>query len=140
MKAYLGGTFDILHPGHIELFKTAKRLFGEVYVALNTDEFAETYKRKPIMKLQERKEMVEACKYVDCVIINAGGKDSKPSILQVRPDFIIHGDDWTGEDYMKQLDVDQKFLDDNKIKLIYLPYTRGISTSYIIRRCREYQL
>lgn len=134
--AYLGGTFDLLHPGHIALFRRAKELFGRVVVALNTDEFCARYKRVPIMCYQQRKAMLEACRYVDEVVENAGSEDSRPSILASGVDVIVHGDDWTGEQYLQQLKIDQKFLDDNSIHLVYLPYTKGISTSDIIARCR----
>ena len=57
MRVYLGGTFDLFHPGHVRLLERASRL-GEVWVALNTDEFASEYKRKPILTLDERLSLI----------------------------------------------------------------------------------
>lgn len=133
MTVYIGGTFDLLHKGHIELFKRAKQ-FGKVVVSLNTDKFATRYKRKPIMDLGERFILVSACKYVDRVVVNWGDEDSKPAILRSGADIILHGDDWTGEKLMKQMSLTQEWLDKHKIRMEYLPYTKGISTSELIKR------
>jgi glycerol-3-phosphate cytidylyltransferase len=132
--AYIGGTFDILHPGHLELLKRAYHDFDYVMVALNTDEFCTEYKRKPIMTYDERKTCLLACRYVTGVVKNTGGYDSKPSILRVGPTHIIHGDDWTGPEYMKQLGIDKEFLKKHNIKLKYYSYTKGISTTDLIKR------
>lgn len=139
MKAYIGGTFDLFHVGHVRLFQAAKEKFGYVCVAINTDEFAERYKRKPIMTLDERGSVVAACSFVDEIIVNEEGEDSKPTILKVKPDVIVHGDDWTGEGLMKQMGLTQEFLDEHSIMMEYLPYTAGISTSDIIKRIHERQ-
>lgn len=134
-RLYIGGTFDLLHPGHLALFKKCKEL-GTVIVSLNTDEFVTRYKRKPIISFEHRMEMLLGCKYVDEVVVNTGCEDSKPSILASGATHIVHGDDWTGEALMKQLTVTQEWLDQNKIQMLYLPYTQGISTSDIIKSIR----
>lgn len=135
--AYIGGTFDLFHAGHVELFRRAKEKFGHVVVALNTDEFATRYKRAPIMNLNERRSVIEACRYVDEVDINEGCEDSKPCIARHAPCVVIHGDDWKGEALMNQMDLTKEWLDDKKVRLEYLPYTLGISTSDIIWRIRS---
>ncbi len=132
---YIGGTFDLLHPGHIRLFQAAKKIAGFVVVSLNTDEFIKEYKGKPsAIDYQGRREMLESCRYVDEVIENIGGYDSKPAIERANPDFILHGDDWTGEAYLKQLGLTQDWLDEKNITLLYVPYTKGISTPEIKKR------
>ena len=72
-----------------------------------------------------------SCKYVDEVVPNTDGEDSKPTILNVKPNFIIIGSDWAKKDYYKQMNFTQKWLDDNNIILVYLPYTENISTTLI---------
>jgi glycerol-3-phosphate cytidylyltransferase len=131
-KLYTGGTFDLFHSGHINFLKTCKKLADFVVVSLNTDDFVERYKgKKPIVSYEDRKIVIESCKFVDCVVPNENGEDSKPSILSVKPDIIAVGDDWAKKDYYKQMNFTQEWLDENEIILIYLPYTKGISSTLI---------
>ena len=137
---YTGGTFDLFHYGHINFLKQCSVISNNIVVSLNTDEFITEYKgRPPIMSYEERKQSLEHCKYVSKVIPNTGGKDSKPSILKVQPDIIAIGDDWAKKDYYKQMDFTQKWLDENNIVLIYLVYTKGISTTDIKNRIIHYK-
>lgn len=133
---YCGGTFDCFHAGHVNFLRAAAR-FGRVVVALNTDDFAARYKRKPIFSLDERTAVLAACKYVERVMVNEGDEDSKPSILASRAEYIAHGDDWTGQSLMKQMGLSQEWMEEHRIGLVYVPYTRSISTTEIIDRCRR---
>ncbi len=137
-KIYVGGTFDLFHPGHIRLLKRAAQI-GQVWVSLNTDEFATEYKRKPVMSYAERAEILEACRYVTNVVENTGGADSRPAIEKVAPKYIVHGDDWMGDSYLAQLGVTREWLHELDIALVYFPYTDWISTSEIEDRIRVRQ-
>ena len=125
--------FDLFHSAHVRFLKACRRLAGddgEVVVALNTDAFIQAYKgNSPVMSFDERKEVLLGCKYVDSVISNIGGADSKPSILQVMPDYVVIGDDWARKDYYAQMQFTRDWLDQHDIQLIYVPYTPGISTT-----------
>lgn len=126
---YTGGTFDLPHHGHFRLLQRAHD-FGRVVVALNTDEFIFQYKGKaPVMSFEERREILLACRWVDEVIPNYGGADSKIAIDIVKPDYIIIGSDWARRDYYKQMGFTQDWLDERGIGLIYVPYTAGISST-----------
>ena len=135
---YTGGTFDLFHAGHVNFLKRCKEIAGElgsVVVSLNTDEFIKEYKGKPpIVSFSDRMAVLKACKYVDQVIANSGGADSKPTILQVKPNIIAIGTDWARKDYYKQMQFTQDWLDDKDISLIYIPYTKGISSTEIKTR------
>lgn len=134
---YTGGTFDILHPGHLYLLKQCKML-GDVTVSLNTDEFIESYKGKPpIMTYNERKIMLEACEYVDKVVENSGNADSKIAIQEVNPDILAIGIDWAVKDYYGQMQFTQEWLDKNDIVLVYLPHLEGLSSTNIKNRIIE---
>lgn len=133
IRVYVPGTFDCLHVGHLNLLDFAATL-GEVWVSLNTDEFAERYKRRPVYSLDDRIRIVESLRVVDEVIVNEGGEDSKPSILECSPTYIVHGNDWTGESYLKQLGVTEEWLDQLGITILYPPYTPNISTTEVIER------
>jgi glycerol-3-phosphate cytidylyltransferase len=133
---YTGGTFDLPHPGHYRLLERAAD-FGKVVVALNTDEFIYNYKGKyPVLTYNEREEILMACKWVDRVIPNFGGEDSTISIEMVKPDYIIIGSDWARRDYYKQMGFTQDWLDERGIGLIYVPYTKGISSTDIKKRMK----
>lgn len=129
---YTGGTFDLFHRGHVNFLKQCKKIANRVVVSLNTDEFIKSFKgHYPVISYEDRKEVLLGCKYVDEVIENFGGFDSKPCILTVKPTIIAIGDDWAFRDYYKQMNFTQKWLDENNITLMYLPYTKGISSTDI---------
>lgn len=131
LTVYTGGTFDLFHRGHASFLQRCKEI-GEVTVALNTDEFIYDYKKKmPVMSYNEREEVLMSCRWVDRVIPNFGGANSKPSIELVQPDIIIIGSDWARKDYYKQMQFDQDWLDERGIALCYIPYTDGISSTKI---------
>jgi glycerol-3-phosphate cytidylyltransferase len=134
---YVGGTFDLFHAGHIQFLSQCSQ-YGKVVVSLNADDFSARYKRRPILSLDERKSAVEACRFVDDVVTNVGNENSAMTIdLLAHPiKYIAHGDDWTGESLLKQLNVSQPWLDEKGIEMLYIPYTEGISTSEIIRRIK----
>lgn len=144
---YIGGTFDLLHEGHIELLREASK-FGEVIVALNTDEFVERYKgSKPIMPYNERKGLLEAIKYIKLVVKNIGNEDSKITLNalkygmceerkeEIKIDAVVHGTDWTGDSLYKQMGFTQEWLNKEMISMIYVPRTTGESTTNLKEKC-----
>ena len=136
LRVYTGGTFDLFHVGHLNLLKRCHEIAGwtgQVIVSLNTDEFVYKYKGKnPVIPYEDRKAILESCKYVDLVMENYGQEDSKQSILLAQLiDIIAIGSDWARKDYYKQMNFDQDWLDSQRISLIYIPYTSGISSTKI---------
>ncbi len=137
---YTGGTFDLPHLGHIRLLQNCRKIAGDkgkVVVALNTDKFIKDFKgRAPVMTYDERKMVLENIRFVDSVVPNEAGSDSKPTILKVKPDLIVIGSDWAKKDYYAQMGFTQKWLDDHHITLCYVPYTDGISTTNLKQRIK----
>ncbi len=91
-KILVAGTFEILHPGHIELFKRAWEK-GRVYVIVSRDTNAEKFKKRPIVVPEEqRRRVVEAIRYVHRAVL--GDKDDllKP-VEEIKPDIILLGPD-----------------------------------------------
>lgn len=138
MHLYTGGTFDLFHAGHVNFLKRCKDIVqysGLVTVSLNTDEFIERYKGKPpVCSYAEREQVLKSCRFVDKVIPNECGEDSKDTILRVKPAYIAVGSDWATKDYYKQMGFTQDWLDSYGIALVYIPYTKGVSSSDIKTR------
>jgi hypothetical protein len=86
------------------------------------------------MNYKEREKSLLSCQYVTKVIPNISGKDSRPTILSVKPNIIAIGDDWAHKDYYKQMGFNEEWLEEYNIVLIYIPYTKGISSSEIKQR------
>lgn len=132
---YTGGTFDLFHSGHVNLLKRCREVAGQegkVVVALNTDDFIFQFKnKKPICSEQERLDVLLACRYVDEVVMNVGGQDSRISIEMVGPNYIVVGSDWAKKDYYAQMSFTQEWLDERNIGLVYVPYTKTISSTKI---------
>jgi glycerol-3-phosphate cytidylyltransferase len=128
---YTGGTFDLFHSGHVNFLRRCSEL-GDVYVALNTDEFVESYKGyRPIISYEDRKEVLKSCRYVKDVVPNIGNQDSTIAIEMVEPSIIAIGSDWAKKDYYSQMGFTQDWLDRRGIGLVYFPYTEKISSSLI---------
>lgn len=136
LKIYTGGTFDLPHSGHVNFLNKCAEL-GEVWVALNEDDFIEEYKGKPpIMTFSERANVLLEFRCVTGVTNNYGGADSREVIEDIKPDIIAIGSDWARKDYYQQMGFTQDWLDERGISLIYIPYTQGISTTEIKRRLK----
>lgn len=133
------GTFDLLHTGHIKLFKKCRMLGGRVIVGLNTDKFILKYKGKtPIMSYQERMESILECGLVDQVIPN-GQEDgnAREIIRESGAKLIVIGSDWARKDYVGQLGINWDWLDRQNIGIAYVNYTHGLSTTELKRRINE---
>lgn len=132
---YTGGTFDLFHSGHVNLLKRCKEIAGTdgtVVVSLNLDDFVYKFKNKyPVCTYDERESVLMACQYVDIVVPNISGADSKPSIEKVNPNYIVVGSDWAKKDYYSQMQFTQEWLDERGIGLVYVPYSKEISSTDI---------
>ena len=117
------GTFDLLHYGHINLLKRAKALGDYLIVVLSTDEFNwEQKHKKCYFSYEERKQLLEAIRYVDLVIPEKSWEQKKTDVKEYHVDTFVMGDDWKGKfDFLKEEGVD----------VVYLPRTPEISTTSI---------
>ena len=92
---FTNGCFDVLHRGHIELLKYSKSL-GYVVVGLNSDESVRKLKgnSRPFFSVEDRKFMLESCRYVDKVIV-FNENTPQELIKTIKPDVIVKGGDYT---------------------------------------------
>ena len=120
---------DLIHPGHINVLQQAAEL-GDVTVGLLTDSAIASYKRLPHMTFDQRRTVVENLKAVSRVIPQES-LDYVPNLEAVRPDIVVHGDDWqTGvQSKVRQRVIDT--LDQWGGKLVEVPYTEGISSTQL---------
>ena len=95
---FTNGCFDMLHRGHYELLKYCRTL-GYVVVGLNSDDSVTRLKGKgrPIFLLEDRKFILESCKYVDEVIVFE--EDTPYNLIKlIKPDIIVKGGDYSREE------------------------------------------
>ena len=117
------GTFDLLHYGHLNLLRRAKAQGDYLVVALSTDEFNWNEKQKKCyFSYQQRKEMLEALRYVDLVIPEENWEQKRTDIHEYHIDTFVMGDDWKGK---------FDFLKEEGAEVVYLPRTPEISTTQI---------
>ena len=115
------GTFDLLHYGHINLLRRAKKLGEYLIVALSTEKFNKIKGKKLYFKYEFRKILLESIRYVDLVIPEKSWEQKITDIDKYNIDILVMGDDWKGKfDYLNK-----------KCKVIYLKRTSEISTTKI---------
>lgn len=131
-RVYADIVGDLLHAGHIEFFKKARAYGDYLIVGVLSDEDVASYKRKPILSLEERAAAVEACKYVDEVFIAPPLRTTEEWLKKHKIDAVVHGDD-----FEEELLVDQYGASIRMGIFKIVPYTKGISTTEIIERIRE---
>lgn len=115
------GTFDILHYGHVNLLRRAKALGDYLIVVLSSDEFNKIKNKISYYTYEQRKIILESCRYVDLVVPEYNWEQKRADIQKYQADIFVMGDDWKGKfDFLRDL-----------CEVIYLPRTPDISTSRI---------
>jgi len=97
IRVYVDVVGDLFHAGHVEFFKQARAEGDYLIVGIHNDAAVESDKRTPYLTMEERKIPIEACRYVDEVILNAPVGVSKEWIRKYEIDLVIHGDDFSPE-------------------------------------------
>ena len=132
---YVGMSADLVHPGHLNVLRTARE-YGTVTVGLLTDAAIATYKRLPHMTFEQRRLVVEALKGVDRVVPQET-LDYEPNLRRLKPDYVVHGDDWT-EGVQKATRARViAVLAEWGGELIEVPYTQGVSSTQLIAAVRH---
>jgi cytidyltransferase-like protein len=131
-RVYVDMVADLFHHGHVELLRRARDLGDHLIVGVHDDETVASYKRSPIMTMEERVRVVAACRYVDEVLPNAPLILGADWLERHRIDLVVHGDDFSEEalSTLYRVPIERGMLR-------VLPYTPTISTTSILSRISE---
>ena len=132
IRVYVDMVADLFHYGHVELLSQARALGDYLLVGVHADDAVLAHKRKPILTMEERMAGVAGCRYVDEVLPNAPWVTDRGWIAKHDINLVVHGSDYSQED------LNQTHADAIEMGILRLvPYTPGISTTEIIRRCKQ---
>ena len=126
---------DLFHYGHVNFLRTAREHGDYLLVGIHSDEVVRNYKRAPILSMDERIASVVGCRYVDEVVPNAPLTVTREWIAQHEIDLVVHGDDFPEELYKLCYEIP---IEMGIFRTV--TYTRGISSSEIITRCKAVDL
>jgi len=127
---YIPMCADIVHSGHLNIIKEGQKL-GEVTVGLLTDEAVASKKRLPYMNYSQRLEVISSIKGVDKVIPQ-NTSDYRPNLRKLKPDFVVHGDDWRKEARQQVIDTISKW----DGRLVEVKYTEAISSTSLHKKLK----
>ncbi len=132
---YVGMSADLIHPGHINLINKASS-YGDVVVGLLTDKAIASYKRVPFLTYSQRETVIKNIKGVIDVIPQET-LDYSDNLKKLKPNFVVHGDDWKDGVQAKTRQTVIKVLEEWDGKLVEIPYTKGISSTAINNAIKE---
>jgi glycerol-3-phosphate cytidylyltransferase len=128
MRVITFGTFDVFHIGHVNILERAKELGEYLIVGVSTDALSfRKKKRYPVYNEQSRAQIVNAIHCVNEVFFEESMELKRDYITMYSADILVMGDDWEGrfDEFKDVCDV------------VYLPRTKDISTTEIIKTVRE---
>jgi len=127
---FTNGCFDLIHGGHIRLFRKAKRSGDVLIVGLNTDASVRKIKgpSRPVFPLEERFEVLGAIEYID--YLTAFSEETPQKIIAaLLPDVLVKGGDWPPDQVVGKKEVEAA-----GGRVVLVPYLKGHSSSSIIKK------
>lgn len=130
---YTAGVYDLFHIGHLNLLKNAKGMCDKLIVGVTTDNLV-TYKgKRSMIPFEDRLEIVRSIKYVDAVVPQ-DDMDKLTMCKKLGASYLFVGDDWYGTEKWQK--YEEEFAKAG-VKIIYFPYTKGISSTKITEALRQ---
>jgi glycerol-3-phosphate cytidylyltransferase len=130
---YTSGVYDLFHIGHLNLLKNAKGMCDKLIVGVTTDDLSLYKGKKPLIPFQDRVEIVRGIRYVDAVVPQET-MDKMQMCKKLKASMLFVGDDWHNT---PKWDIIEQELKEAGVKVIYFPYTKGISSTAISTALRE---
>ncbi|UCE43274.1 MAG: adenylyltransferase/cytidyltransferase family protein [Candidatus Aminicenantes bacterium] len=127
---FTNGCFDLIHSGHVFLFKEAKKLGDVLIVAINDDRSIRKIKgaTRPIFPLAERLEILEAIEHIDYLI--PFPEETPQKVISVLlPDILVKGEDWKRNGV-----VGRKEVEEAGGKVVLVPLCKGQSTTSLLEK------
>jgi len=129
---FINGCFDILHPGHIKLFESARSFGDHVVVAIDSDRKVQEMKgpSRPIKSEYQRKTVLASIRYIDEVHVFDTKEELEALVKKIKPDIMIVGSDWKGKEvvgsqYAKELRFFDRIEDYSTTKIVEDIIDRG---------------
>ena len=136
---YTAGVYDLFHIGHLNLLKNAKGLCDKLIVGVTVDDLVEYKGKRAMIPFEDRIEIIRSIKYVDAAVPQYD-MDKLAACKKLGAKILFVGDDWYGTDKWREYEAE---FANNNIKIIYFPYTQGISStkiSYALKTVRGWTL
>ena len=124
---YTAGVYDLFHIGHLNLLKNAKGMCDKLVVGVTTDDLVSYKGKQALIPFDERIEIVRNIKYVDAAIPQYD-MDKLTACKKLGASILFVGDDWYNTEKWNKYEEEFK---KEGIKIIYFPYTKGISSTIL---------
>lgn len=124
---YTAGVFDLFHIGHLNLLKNAKGMCDKLIVGVTTDDLVLYKGKHSMIPFADRIEIVRSIRYVDAVVPQ-DNMDKLTMCKKLGASYLFVGDDWYATEKWEQYEKD---FAQAGIKIIYFPYTKGVSSTKI---------
>lgn len=124
---YTTGVYDLFHIGHLNLLKNAKGMCDKLIVGVTVDELVAYKGKKAMIPFEDRIEIVRSIKYVDAAVPQHD-MDKLAACKKLGAKVLFVGDDWYATEKWKEY---EKEFEKEGIRIIYFPYTKGVSSTII---------
>ena len=124
---YTTGVYDLFHIGHLNLLKNAKGMCDKLIVGVTVDELVAYKGKKAMIPFEDRIEIVRSIKYVDAAVPQHD-MDKLAACKKLGAKVLFVGDDWYATEKWKEYEKD---FEKEGIRIIYFPYTKGVSSTII---------
>lgn len=130
---YTTGVYDLFHVGHLNLLKNAKGMCDKLVVGVTVDELVEYKGKHAMIPFEDRIEIIRNIKYVDAAVPQYD-MDKLTACKKLGASLLFVGDDWYATPKWQEY---EKEFTENGIKIVYFPYTKGISSTKITEALKK---